>query len=163
MNSRGPYSGVLTGAILYTAIAGEETVSVPIDVVVTRPLPRQQNQFYYVTYTKMNPTTGQIYVGRTSGYGSPQNIASIRDANHHMTAMGYTGPAIVSTSLPATITGGYATRALDPSYWAIRGSEQLQIDGYRKLGISGNSINGISPKNVNLGKYLDAARRLLNH
>jgi hypothetical protein len=60
----------------------------------------------------------------------------------------------------ATIPGGYTTRALDSAYWAIRCSEQLQIESYRKAGISGNVINGISPNNDNLTKYIDWGKTL---
>lgn len=86
----------------------------------------------------------------------------MRDANHHMTGKGY-GKAVLSTFLPATLVGGYGSRGADPSYWAIRGSEQLQIENFRRLGISGNGINGISPTNTKLGQYIEAARSLLGH
>jgi RHS repeat-associated protein len=112
--------------------------------------------FYYVTYTKRSKE-GNVYVGRSSGYGNPASIVKARDAAHHMKDY---GPATLSTFAAATIPGGYTTRALDPSYWAIRGSEQLQIESYRKAGISGNSINGISPKNDNLTKYIDWGKTL---
>lgn len=110
------------------------------------------NNFFYVTYIKINPTTGQVYVGRSSGYGDPYSVVRARDSNHHM--KGY-GPAVLSSSARALVPGGYSTRALDPSYWYIRGSEQVQIQYYRHLGISGNSINGIGPNNPNIKKYLD--------
>jgi hypothetical protein len=112
--------------------------------------------FYYVTYTKTSKD-GKVYVGRSSGYGSPASIVKARDANHHM--KGY-GPATLSTFAAATLPGGYLTRAGDSSYWAIRGSEQLQIEGYRKAGISGNSINGIGPKNDNITKYMEWGSKL---
>jgi hypothetical protein len=137
------------------------TIPYTVSVPKTRTY-KTDEQFYYVTYTKTNSTTGEVYVGRTSGYGSPQTVVNARDVNHHMTAKGF-GDAVVSTSLPATISGGYLSRAFDPSYHAIRGSEQLQIEAYRKLGISGNSINGISPTNKEINTYFDAARRLLGY
>ncbi|MBP1223636.1 RHS repeat-associated core domain-containing protein [Flavobacterium sp. 1355] len=112
--------------------------------------------FYYVTYTKKSKD-GKVYVGRSSGYGTPESIVKARDATHHI--KGY-GAATLSTFAAATIPGGYTTRALDSAYWAIRGSEQLQIESYRKAGISGNSINGISPKNDNLTKYIDWGKTL---
>jgi hypothetical protein len=107
--------------------------------------------FKYVTYTKTS-TDGLVYVGRTSGYGNPEQIVRNRDASHHI--KGY-GAAVLSSSVPATISGGYGKRLLDTSYWAIRGSEQIQIEHYRKLGISGNARNGISPTNEELVKYID--------
>jgi hypothetical protein len=107
--------------------------------------------FNYVTYTKTN-AKGDVYVGRSSGYDNPINIVKQRDSNHHMKGF---GPAVLSTFAPATIPGGYAIRAIDPAYWAIRGSEQLQIESYRRAGNSANSINGISPNNDNILKYLE--------
>ncbi len=77
-----------------------------------------------------------------------------------MTTAGY-GQAVVSTYLPATVPGGYISRIGDPSYWAIRGSEQIQIETWRRLGISGNAINGISPTNENILKYLEHAKNVL--
>jgi hypothetical protein len=143
----------LLGTAFYYAVTPTPTISISIPRTTTSSKPAP---FNYVTYTKTNATTGEVYVGRTSGYGTPQQIVNARDVNHHMNSLGY-GPAVPSTSAPATLPGGYATRALDPSYWAIRGSEQLQIEAYRKLGISGNSYNGISPSNPNLGKYIKEA------
>ncbi len=152
-----------TAALIYD-IAHSETktitypVAVPVTTTSTSPDP-----FWYVTYTKTNSTTGQVYVGRSSGYAAtPQDVVKRRDVNHHMTSIGY-GDATLSTSAPAMLSGGYFSRALDPSYWAIRGSEQLQIESYRNLGISGNAYNGISPKNKNLKKYIDAAKNVINN
>ena len=110
------------------------------------------NNFFYVTYTKTN-AAGQVYVGRSSGYGDPYSVVRARDSNHHMT--GY-GPAVLSSSARALVSGGYGSRIADPSYWYIRGSEQVQVEYYRSLGISGNSYNGIGPTNKNLWKYLDS-------
>lgn len=154
---------ILIGAVLYDAFSAPVTTTTTLTIpTTTTTTTKTPDPFYYITYTKINPTTGEVYVGRSSGYGTPQQIASRRDYGHHMTSLGFTGPATVSTFLPATLPGGYFTRAADPSYHAIRGSEQLQIEQYRGLGISGNSINGIGPNNKNLGRYLDAARRLLD-
>jgi hypothetical protein len=145
-----------TAALIYDYThSGTTTTTIPFTITIPEPKP-----FYYVTYTKINPSTGRVYVGRSSGYGTPAQIVTSRDIGHHMDKEGY-GKAIVSTFVPATLPGGYATRAIDPSYWSIRGSEQLQIQGYRALGISGNTYNGISPKNGNLQKYLNAARNVL--
>ena len=46
----------------------------------------------YQTYTKTNPTTKEIYSGRTSGTGTPLENIARRDANHHMNNKGF-GPA----------------------------------------------------------------------
>jgi hypothetical protein len=100
----------------------------------------------------------KVYVGRSSGYGTPEQIVKNRDASHHI--QGY-GAATLSSSLPATVPGGYDVRWSDTSYWSIRGSEQIQIEHWRKKGMSGNSINGISPTNNQLLKYMEFGLRLL--
>ena len=69
--------------------------------------------------------------------------------------------AQLTSSLPATVIGGYYSRALDSSYWSIRGSEQLQIEYWKEKGMSGNSINGIGPNNPNILKYIEYGIRLL--
>jgi hypothetical protein len=109
--------------------------------------------FYYITYTKTSKD-GKVYVGRTSGFGDPASIVRKRDYGHHMSKLGY-GPAVISTVAQSVTPLGYATRLNDPAYWAIRGSEQLQIESFRKMGISGNLRNGISSLNDNLTKFLD--------
>lgn len=114
--------------------------------------------FHYVTYTKTSLDGRLVYVGRSSGFGTPEDIVRRRDASHHI--KGY-GPAELSSSLPATIVGGYGARIDDPAYWAIRGSEQIQIDNWDKKGMSGNRINGISPTNQFINKYLKYGIRLL--
>jgi len=85
------------------------------------------------SYTKTNPTTGQVKCGRTSGCGTPlENIAK-RDSNHHKNKDGF-GPAVVDQSSSNTA--------------AVRGREQQLIDAHgvaKSNGeASGNTINGIS-------------------
>lgn len=100
----------------------------------------------YQTYTKTNPLTGDVYTGRTSGYGTPAANVARRDANHHMNSKGY-GPAVLDKS--------------SANYGAIRGREQNMIDYYGGArssgGTSGNSINGISPLNPRRTQYLNDA------
>ena len=102
----------------------------------------------YQTYTKVNPKTGKVYVGRTSGTKSPRKNVEARDRNHHMNKYGF-GPAKLDKT--------------SNSYDAIRGREQLQIEKYGGAqstgGTSGNRINGISPKNKNREKYINAAKK----
>jgi RHS repeat-associated protein len=98
----------------------------------------------YQTYTKTNELTGQVYSGRTSGFGSPIENVAARDASHAYSSEGF-GPAIIdrSSSIPGV----------------IRGREQQLIDGYRGLGISANKINGVSPRNPNYEEYMGSARK----
>jgi hypothetical protein len=99
------------------------------------------------TYTKKNPTTGQVYSGRTSGTGTPAQNVARRDAGHHKNQNGF-GPAQLdkSTANPA----------------AIRGREQQLIDAHGGAqstgGTSGNAINAVSPSNPNGPLYIDAAK-----
>jgi RHS repeat-associated protein len=100
----------------------------------------------YQTYTKTNPLTGDVYTGRTSGYGTPAANVARRDASHHMNSKGY-GPAVLDKS--------------SANYSAIRGREQNMIDYYGGAkssgGTSGNSVNGISPLNPRRTQYLNDA------
>lgn len=103
----------------------------------------------YQTYIKVNEETGQTYSGRTSGTGTPEQNVARRDAGHHMNEQGY-GPAELDKT------------ATDKD--AIRGREQQNIDAnggaQSQGGTSGNAINGISPKNPKLQKYIEAAMKL---
>ena len=90
----------------------------------------------YVTYTLTN-ASGQTYVGRTSGYGTPQQIVNARFATHHMRLAGYGNPTVdVSAQGPL----GKA---------AIRGREQQLMDHYGGVGSPrlGNSIRGVAKGN----------------
>lgn len=120
------------------------------------------SDFHYVTYTKTSLDGRLVYVGRSSGYGTPEDIVKRRDLNHHIGKGNIKyGPAELSSSLPATVPGGYFSRFSDPSYWSIRGSEQIQIERWRKLEMSGNGMNGISPTNDKIGLYLEWGIKLL--
>ena len=98
------------------------------------------------TYTKVNTTTGQVYSGRTSGYGSAIDNVAHRDTYHHMNAQGYE-PAVLDKS--------------SSSYEAIRGREQMLIDYYGGAqsigGSSGNAINGIGANNTKGSIYMNTA------
>lgn len=94
----------------------------------------------------MNEATGQVYVGRTSGTGSPNQNIIRRDQNHHMNKKGY-GQAILDQS------------SSNPD--AIRGQEQFMIEKHGGAqssgGTSGNAINGVSKNNPRAEEY-EAAR-----
>ncbi len=103
----------------------------------------------YQTYTKTNPSTGEVYSGRTSGYGSPVENVRNRDAKHHMNSKGF-GPAVLDET--------------SSDYNAIRGREQMLIDKYGHAksvgGTSGNAINGIGKDNKKKSIYLEAAKKI---
>jgi len=109
----------------------------------------------YVTYTKTNSLTNEIYSGRASGFGTPQEIADARDARHHVSGKGW-GAVRVDRSIVSTYNG-YAQSA-DPAWWAIRGREQQLIDlngGAQSdfipttgnYGTSGNKIRAVAKGN----------------
>ena len=99
----------------------------------------QKPDYTYQTYTRTNPTTGQVYVGRTSGTGDPQFNVDARNASSELNTQGFE-PAVFDRS--------------SSSYAAIRGREQQLIEAYGGVGSPGvaNKINGISPRNP-LGMY----------
>jgi RHS repeat-associated protein len=99
----------------------------------------------FQTYTKVK-SPGDVYSGRTSGTGTPEENVAARDQGHHKNAEGY-GEAKLDKS------------STNPD--VIRGREQqlIEVNGgaQSKGGTSGNAINGISETNPNGGKYLQAA------
>ena len=106
----------------------------------------------YVTYTKVNPKTGEVYSGRASGYGTPKEVVANRDRNHHMNEKGFE---------PAELDR-FSTNSD-----AIRGREQqlIELNGGAKSqgGSSGNAINGVSLTNPNKQRYEDARRKEFGH
>jgi RHS repeat-associated protein len=106
------------------------------------------SQKTYQTYTKTNAKTGEVYSGKTSGKGTPEQNVADRDQSHHMNKEGF-GPAKLDKS----------SKKSDP----IRGREQQNIDknGGSKSsgGTSGNQNRGVSPKNKKAGQYDKAANK----
>jgi RHS repeat-associated protein len=148
---------VMLGGLIYDAFAAPKTVAVPITIPITTY--RKVNApLTYVTYTKYNPITKQVYVGRTSGYGTPESIVRIRDYGHK-DKIGYLA-AEVDHSRIATMS--WMNRQSDPSYGMIRGREQLYINhlgGPNSIWCS-NLINGIGPMNGNGLWYLQLGSTL---
>jgi len=103
----------------------------------------------FLTYTKKNPKTSQIYSGRTSGWGNVFSILKKRDKHHHKNNEGYS-PAVIDKS--------------STNSDAIRGREQMMIDEHGGAkssgGTSGNIINAIGLRNKKRNKYLAAALKL---
>ena len=101
------------------------------------------------TYTKMNPKTGEVYSGRTSGNKNPYANVSKRDQNHYMNRKGFKTAVLDKSSS-------------NPN--AIRGREQFLIDKYggakSQGGTSGNSINGISPFNPKKTFYQEEMHKI---
>jgi hypothetical protein len=99
----------------------------------------------YQVYGKIGEE-GQIYIGRTSGFGSSEKNVARRDYSHHMSSKGY-GPAQHLITVR--------------SYDSVRGLEQLGQKYSQSLGRLADQIRGISPANPNLGAYLQAAQSQL--
>ncbi|WP_197471718.1 MULTISPECIES: RHS repeat domain-containing protein [Methylomonas] len=134
--ARSPVSGpgdyLMAAAIIATTAYNAEKNS-------SNTRPSEDNTKVYLTYTRENPVTHQIYSGRTSGYSyeSTQQILNRR-----------------AQGQPLLNTEGFSAPVLDKSstsYFAIRGREQMLIEangGAQSAGgTSRNMINGISPIN----------------
>ena len=110
---------------------------------------RDKVQVKFVTYTRTNAATGQVYSGRTMGLGDPQSIVNRRAASHDARLSGF-GPAVVDQ---------WAVGAQGRA--AIRGREQQLIDFHGGAqsdgGTSANLIRGVSRRNPLAGYYQNAA------
>ncbi len=102
--------------------------------------------------------TGEIYVGRTSGYGTPEEVLSNRDKKHEKLYERGFGPAVIDK----VATGEIGEKA-------IRGREQQMIDFYggalsdsarRPDAISANRIRGVDKNNPRGREYHEAANAL---
>lgn len=102
-----------------------------------------KRQKIYHTYTKVNKS-GEVYVGRTSGYDTPAKNIQRRDARHHMNKQGFKRANLDKSS---------------PNKNAIRGREQQLIEKYRDEGKSANKINGISDKNPKKKRYIGSSTK----
>ncbi|MEM7179499.1 MAG: hypothetical protein AAF518_01195 [Spirochaetota bacterium] len=102
----------------------------------------------FLTYTKENKNTGQVYSGRASGKEDPKKILTKRDSSHHIDKASFADAELdqISTNKDA-----------------IRGREQMLIDSLggaqSEGGTSANKINSISPRNKNKDKYMEAAMK----
>lgn len=116
----------------------------PLPPAVTNAAPAAVATRTYQSYTKSHPVTGQVYVGRTSGTGTPAQNIQRRDASHPWTRKGY-GPAVLERS--------------SPTKDAIRGREQTLIENNRQAGKAAEQINGISPRNPKREQYMNASKK----
>ncbi len=92
----------------------------------------------YLTY-KLNRGT-QVYYGRTSGYGTPNQILRRRLYSHRFAAAGVTSWKV-----------DRAIQSYPIGYWAIRGREQQLIDAAGGIGAPNlaNLVRGVSKYNLN--------------
>jgi hypothetical protein len=100
---------------------------------LTDSLSVRDSEKLYVTYT-LTDDDGREYFGRTSGYGTPDEIVKARFSYHHARLDGFKNPQVDKAAYG------------DDGYVQIRGREQLLIDS--RGGVAspnvGNAINGIS-------------------
>lgn len=109
-----------------------------------------ETQKVYVTYKLFGPG-GRMYFGRTSGFGTPEQLVARRYAQHIvLRALGFANPTVDRSA-----TGEYG-------YYAIRGREQMLIDAYGGIGspLVQNSINGIWQYNPRRFLYMGAANAM---
>ncbi len=95
------------------------------------------------TYVLFNEKTGQVYIGRTSGFGKPINVLKRRMYAHPYKILGFGNPMIDKAM--QGIKG----------YRAIRGREQQLIDSYGGIGsvTVANKIRAVA-KRRNNAKFL---------
>jgi hypothetical protein len=119
-----------------TGIGVGDDLAIP--AVLAAALVADQLERTYVTYTLTNASTGEVYAGRTSGFGSPQQIVSARYTYHHMRLLGFGSPTVDRAA------SGPLGRL------AIRGREQQLIDSLGGVGVYpvANQIRGVSRFNI---------------
>ena len=134
-------------------IAASKEIAKDISNVVSAvktAIQEKQESKVHMTYTMTNDN-GEVYSGRTSGYGTPDEVLQKRQSNHHMTEKGFTDVSIDKVAYG------------EQGKLAIRGREQQLIDknGGAKSegGTSGNSIRGVSKLNPKGPIYHEAADR----
>ena len=108
---------------------------------------RQDRTQVYVTYERTNPSTGQVYSGRTRGYADEpiDTILNRRSAGQPLlNSEGFNKPVV---------------DAVSTNFDAIRGREQQLIDlngGAQSVGgTARNMINGVADFNLFRGYYIN--------
>lgn len=110
---------------------------------------REKVEVKFVTYTRTNIATGQVYSGRTSGVGDPQAIVSARSNGHPERLAGF-GSAVIDRW--AVGVKGYA---------AIRGREQQLIDLHGGAQSDGGIIRELDSRHLEtqpLGRNVSGRR-----
>jgi len=105
----------------------------------------------FLTYIKIHPLTGKIYVGRTSGWVPKitddyiDEVLRKRDAYHQKNKEGFDAARLDQFSVESD---------------AIRGQADIKIDAHKSEGNSANIYRGISLKNKKRKQYIMAAIRV---
>jgi RHS repeat-associated protein len=143
-------AGIVTGALLLDDVTGIGAVDdVAIPAVVATAFIYDFWKRTYITYTLTNPVTKQVYAGRASGWGTPDQVLQDRFATHHMRALGFGNPTIDTF---AQGTGNLP---------AIIGREQQLIDSFGGIGSPtvANTIRAVGKANP-LGRLFHEASNL---
>jgi len=132
-------AGGATAILIADDAVGGFADDVAIPLVVAGAATYDAMQRIFVTYVLTNPASGQIYIGRTSGFGNPASIMEARYKSHFVLR-----------------AAGFSQRNVDQSAkgWlnrgAIRGREQQMIDKYGGAGSPAvaNKIRGVAKANI---------------
>lgn len=129
---------IVSAAAIYEMGKAAVPVVKSVAKSIANTIEKKKNERCYVTYIMTNGE--QIYVGRTSGYGTPEQLVARRYARHVVRrALGYGYPIVDRFA--------YGKEGS----WAIRGREQQYIDYLGGIGNPkvGNVIRGVARNNVN--------------
>ena len=142
-------AGLVGAAAIAVAIAEPTPIgeALVLSGVAAAAITAELTQKLHITYTRTDPLTGQVYVGRTSGYGDPTRIVQRRATTHPARLDAFGPPVIDQVQIGA---GGY---------YAIRGREQQLIDSYGGVGGPNvaNVIRGVAKLNPQGRLYHAAA------
>jgi hypothetical protein len=129
----GAAAGGVLGALTVWASSTSDVVASTISNAVD--VARDKLSYKFVTYTR-TAANGQVYSGRTSGFGDPQSIVNARAKGHPDRLAGFGQPV---ADVSATGPQGYV---------AIRGREQQLIDANGRAqsegGTSANIRRGVN-------------------
>ena len=129
-------AGAGGGGASASLLTGPAAIVLVIPLLVASDAPDYER--VYVTYTRTNELTGQVYVGRTSGYGDAADLVTNRARNHpeHLNDF---GPPVVDKHAKGV--------GASP---ATRGREQQLIDHYGGVGNSkvANKIRAVAKHNI---------------
>ena len=141
-------------AISYGAQSANQAVANAVTAVKTAVKEKQETKVY-LTYTMTNDE-GVVYSGRTSGYGTPDEVLKRRYKNHHMIAKGFHNAKIDQVAYGEQ--GRLAIRGREQQLIDKNGGAQLDIIN-GKNGTSGNRIRGVSKFNPLGAIYHEAANK----
>jgi RHS repeat-associated protein len=137
---------------------------------------RKQENRWHIVCRKVHPTTGRVYIGRCSGFGSSaKEVLDKYDRNHRMNNNGFIQNAEVLDAINGSVFGNIEKSSgvgipfgVDAGtdivvteisgYAAIRGREQQQYAYHKQLGyITANSINPVWKYNPLAPAYFTAS------